>query len=47
MEPPGLHLHFWHESTGLITHTAFIGDFDAYSYKTREKITLYESAKNS
>ena len=47
MEPPGLHLHLWHESAGLITHTALIGDFDAYSYKTREKITLYESAKNS
>jgi len=41
MEPPAFHLHLWHESTGLITHTAFIGDFEAYSYKTKEAIALY------
>ena len=27
MEPPGYHLHLWGEESGLITHTAFIGDF--------------------
>lgn len=41
MEPPAFHLHLWHEKTGLVTHTAFIGEFDAYSYKTKEAIALY------
>lgn len=41
MEPPGFHLHLWHEATGLVTHTSFIGDFAAYSYKTKEAIALY------
>ncbi|MEM6520202.1 MAG: phosphodiesterase [Cyanobacteria bacterium P01_D01_bin.71] len=40
MEPPALHLHLWHEQTGLITHTVFIGEFDAYSYITKEAIAL-------
>lgn len=28
MEPPGYQLHYWIEGTGLVTHTAAIGDFD-------------------
>ncbi|NEQ44139.1 MAG: phosphodiesterase [Leptolyngbya sp. SIOISBB] len=43
MEPPALHLHLWHEATGLVTHTVFTGDFAAYSYKTKEAISLYEA----
>ena len=43
MEPPAFQLHFWHAETGLVTHTAFIGVFDAYSYKTKEAIALYAS----
>src|SRR5262249_19043855 len=27
MEPPGYHLHLWQPDAGLITHTAFIGNF--------------------
>jgi 3',5'-cyclic-AMP phosphodiesterase len=27
LEPPGFHLHLWRPETGLITHTAFTGDF--------------------
>jgi len=27
MEPPGYHLHLWQPDAGLITHTAFIGQF--------------------
>ena len=42
MEPPAFQLHLWHEGVGLITHTAFIGDFAAYSYKTKEAIALYQ-----
>ncbi|MGF1523512.1 MAG: phosphodiesterase [Leptolyngbyaceae cyanobacterium] len=38
MEPPAFHLHLWHETMGLITHTAFVGEFAAYSYKTKEPI---------
>lgn len=41
MEPPAFQLHLWDEATGLVTHTAFIGDFDAYSYITKEAIALY------
>lgn len=41
MEPPAFHLHLWHKATGLVTHTAFIGKFDAYSYKTKAAIALY------
>lgn len=41
MEPPAFQLHLWHEKTGLVTHTAFIGDFDAYSYQTKEAVDLY------
>jgi 3',5'-cyclic AMP phosphodiesterase CpdA len=41
MEPPGFHLHLWHPETGLVTHTAFVGEFDAYSYETKEAIALY------
>jgi len=26
-EPPGFHLHLWREETGLVTHTAFSGEF--------------------
>jgi 3',5'-cyclic AMP phosphodiesterase CpdA len=40
MEPPAFQLHLWHEETGLVTHTAFIGDFDAYSYQTKAAIAL-------
>jgi 3',5'-cyclic AMP phosphodiesterase CpdA len=28
MEPPGLALHYWHPSAGLVTHTSVIGDFE-------------------
>ena len=28
LEPPGYQLHAWVEGTGLVTHTAVIGDFD-------------------
>lgn len=41
MEPPALQLHLWHGEAGLVTHTAYIGDFDAYSYITKEPIALY------
>ncbi|MDB9526803.1 phosphodiesterase [Oscillatoria sp. CS-180] len=41
MEPPGFQLHLWHEEAGLVTHTAFVGDFDAYSYRTKAAIALY------
>ncbi|MEO1207963.1 MAG: phosphodiesterase [Cyanobacteria bacterium J06638_20] len=41
MEPPGFQLHLWDEATGLTTHTAFVGDFPAYSYITKEAIALY------
>jgi Icc protein len=27
MEPPGYHLHLWQPEAGLITHTAFVGQF--------------------
>ena len=27
MEPPGYHMHLWQPDAGLITHTAFIGEF--------------------
>lgn len=27
MEPPGFALHWWNEAVGLVSHTAFIGDF--------------------
>jgi 3',5'-cyclic-AMP phosphodiesterase len=27
MEPPGYQLHLWREDTGLVSHTAVIGDF--------------------
>lgn len=27
MEPPGYQLHQWREATGIVSHTAFIGDF--------------------
>ncbi|MGF1457960.1 MAG: phosphodiesterase [Leptolyngbyaceae cyanobacterium] len=41
MEPPAYQLHLW-SPAGLITHTAFIGDFAAYSYITKEAIALYD-----
>jgi Icc protein len=41
MEPPALHLHLWHPQAGVITHTSYIGDFDAYAYATKEPVTLY------
>lgn len=41
MEPPAFQVHLWHGETGLVTHTAFIGNFDAYSYETKEAIALY------
>ena len=28
LEPPGYQLHHWIDGTGLVTHTAVIGDFD-------------------
>ncbi len=27
LEPPAYRLHWWHEGRGVVTHTAFIGDF--------------------
>jgi 3',5'-cyclic-AMP phosphodiesterase len=27
MEPPGFHLHAWRQGTGIVSHTAYIGDF--------------------
>ena len=42
MEPPAFQLHLWNKAMGLITHTSFIGDFVAYSYKTKEPIALYQ-----
>lgn len=41
MEPPALHLHLWHPQGGVITHTTYIGEFDAYAYATKEPIALY------
>ena len=41
MEPPAFHLHLWDDATGLVTHTAFIGEFAAYSYQTKAAIALY------
>ncbi|MBC7945155.1 MAG: phosphodiesterase [Burkholderiales bacterium] len=29
LEPPGFQLHLWNEVTGLVTHTASIGDYPA------------------
>ena len=43
MEPPAFQLHLWNEATGLITHTAYIGDFAAYSYETKTAIARYDS----
>lgn len=42
MEPPAFQLHLWEEATGLVTHTAFIGDFAAYAYATKAAIALYQ-----
>ena len=42
MEPPAFQLHLWQEAMGLVTHTAFIGDFAAYSYQTKAAIALYQ-----
>ncbi|MEM9005920.1 MAG: phosphodiesterase [Cyanobacteria bacterium P01_F01_bin.86] len=42
MEPPAFHMHLWNATMGLITHTVFIGDFAAYSYKTKAPIELYQ-----
>jgi 3',5'-cyclic AMP phosphodiesterase CpdA len=28
MEPPGFQLHLWDERAGLISHTAYVGEFD-------------------
>lgn len=28
LEPPGYQLHWWNEHTGLVSHTAVIGDFE-------------------
>ena len=28
MEPPGYQLHKWHAESGLVSHTAYIGNFD-------------------
>lgn len=41
MEPPAFHLHLWDDATGLVTHTAFIGEFAAYSCQTKAAIALY------
>jgi Icc protein len=41
LEPPAFHLHCWQpETQRLITHTVFLGDFPAYSYKTKAPVTL-------
>ncbi len=33
LEPPGFQLHWWHDEVGLVSHTAFIGQFDGpYPY---------------
>ncbi|MEO0827469.1 MAG: phosphodiesterase [Cyanobacteria bacterium J06642_9] len=37
-EPPGFYLHVWSDTTGLVTHTVPIGDFEAYSYASKERI---------
>ncbi|MDA0269291.1 MAG: phosphodiesterase [Cyanobacteria bacterium] len=41
MEPPAFHLHLWQPESGLITHTQYIGEFAAYSYGTKEPLSLY------
>jgi 3',5'-cyclic AMP phosphodiesterase CpdA len=41
MEPPAFHLHLWHPEGGLVTHTQYIGEFDAYAYATKASIALY------
>ena len=28
MEPPGFHLHLWRDGTGIVSHTAAIGEFE-------------------
>lgn len=40
MEPPAFHLHLWSQGGGLVTHTVPIGGFEAYSYITKEPISL-------
>ncbi|WP_008312123.1 phosphodiesterase [Leptolyngbya sp. PCC 6406] len=40
MEPPAFQLHLWHPQAGLVTHTAYVGNFDAYSYATKAPIAL-------
>lgn len=42
MEPPAMHLHLWQAETGLVTHTVYIGEFDAYTYATKTAIALYD-----
>ncbi len=41
MEPPAFHLHLWQPTGGLVTHTQYIGEFDAYAYATKAPISLY------
>lgn len=40
MEPPAFHLHVL-SAGSLVTHTAYVGDFEAYSYDTKAPMTLY------
>ena len=41
LEPPAYRLHWWHESSGVVTHTAFIGDF-AGPYRFHEGEALVD-----
>ncbi|NJN21171.1 MAG: phosphodiesterase [Leptolyngbya sp. RL_3_1] len=41
MEPPACHLHLWTAENGLVTHTHYLGEFEAYSYATKQPISLY------
>ncbi len=33
MEPPGYQLHLWRPGSGVVSHTAVVGDFPAYPFR--------------
>ena len=38
-EPPGYQLHYWREGTGLVTHTAAIGDWPGPYFYSKKPAT--------
>ncbi|ASC70424.1 hypothetical protein XM38_013630 [Halomicronema hongdechloris C2206] len=39
LEPAAFYLHQWLPTSGLVTHTVYIGPFPTYTYKTGEPVT--------